>query len=110
MACMWKFDPRTGRCTDTSPTIPVRSRHAAAVESARTTDTVAASAAHDAAHGPPVQWARIPSGWKLERMMYLGPLTDAKIDEYAAQGRYSDGYRAMLREAIAAKKAERNNE
>ena len=43
---------------------------------------------HDQQHGDPWLWARVKSGWREERMLRRGPLTDRQIERYAAAGWY----------------------
>ena len=41
---------------------------------------------HDAAHGPPHEWARIPCAWIPERFASNTPLTDAIIEKRQREG------------------------
>jgi hypothetical protein len=63
-----------------------------------------AQLAHDTAHGPPQEWARIKPAWVPERLMPTRPLTDAIIEQRRKQGFFSDAYRQAVRENIAKNK------
>jgi hypothetical protein len=62
-----------------------------------------ANRSHDDAHGDPYKWARIRSGWISEMLMRGDLLTDKRIDQLTALGRYDDAYKEMLRALVKTK-------